>query len=510
MKDKKKWIALSAVFVIVSAVAVFLLMKQTPPNENTTLTEQTRTEPETSEVTVTLPEVTESVDTYKQTEAALVSLIVDPDNDPLMNIDESLNYDKIDFNNRVFRPFYQPKLTLYVASGTDKPLRAPINQTQNQRTDPTGRISSYESTAFVDSSTSPIRWFAFTQPQDLKAAKFVWQLSVAPFTNTGNLINPPGLISSGELPSDAKEFSIDFSKSASGTSLRSNFQMSDILSQRISGINATSLGEAPIQTSYYVRILPLDGQGNVIGDAGTGSQVIYGQPRTKVEPIIRLSLFNSNFDLLTIRQQGDPKLSGENQDIFMYQDTRLVDTNSTDRTYRFLPEGFNPETTSLVLQVSEAKFSGPWETTPGLVYQRRYNVGEEAFDNLSKYESFSVDFREFAPPDSELVIDQYKSYFVRVIALSPTNQVGTNAVKYSKTVTMLYGHSTENDVVILETIDIVPRIPEVTEFSYVPIKWETVGWGYRYEVIRQPYESEIFGGFGSPDRLFAQWPVGTK
>lgn len=510
MKDKKIWIALSAVFIMVIAVAIFFLMSQKPPEENTTQTEQSGTENQTSEVTVSPPENTDSADTYKQVEAALVTLIVDPDNDPLLNIDESANYDKIDFENRIFRPFYQPKLTLYVASGTEKPLRSPIAQIVNQRIDPSGGISSYESSAFVDSSTSPIRWFAFTQPQDLKAAKFVWQLSIAPFTNSGNLLNPPGLLSSGELASDAKEFSIDFSKPTGGSGLMSKFQISDTLLQRLSGLSSTSLGEAPMQSSYYVRILPLDAQGNVIGDAGTGSQVLYGQPKTKSNTALQLNIFNSNFDLLTIRHQGEPKLSGENQDIFMFEATRLIDTNSSDRSYRFLPEGFSSETTSLVLQVSEAKFSGPWETTPGLVYQKRINVGEEAFDNLTKYSSLSVDFKEFAPPDSELVIDQFKSYFVRIVALSPTNQIGTYAAKYSKTVTMLYGHATQENVVFLETIDIVPRIPEVIEFSYTPIKWETVGWGYRYEVIRQPYENEVFAGFGDPDKLFELLPVGTK
>ena len=444
---------------------------------------------------------------YDIVDTALQSMIVDPKQDPLLLATPQERFDLIDFDARFFRPVYDTKVSLYVASLPSKPTTAASSKAENKPLILTPDSSTYLQTAFIDRSQSPIRWFSIVKDSGLSPAKYVWQVSLSPFDPTAQL-DPKGLLSSGEISASSTEFSIDFSKALTVKNLADRFGLSESKLNLFYLLSAAKMGSVPVQKTYYVRVLPLDKDGKPIGDGGAGMPILYGDPISL--PMSNLIIgINTRFELLSARIQGGMDFGGEFPNDFdaVYQKT--IDSASTDRYFYFLPSEFPIHATSLVIQVTKAPFSGSlWDTVPGLVYQKRINKGEAAFDGLDQYNGIKVDFAEFAPANSTLTDDQFITYYIRSVALTPTDKTGVMSAKISKTVTIKYGRNTSVPV-IYDTIKVNPRIPEVVDFSYTPIQWETPNWQYHYVVTRQPLESEIFMGFGA-DKPYGPYQVGTK
>lgn len=495
MNNKKTLMIISfVVLLLVSSILIYVSLPHTPPKD-----------PEEEDLIVAEDQ------SYELISTALQSIITDPAQDPLLLATPQERYDLIDFDKRFFRPVFDTKIELYVATLPQKPDTLATNRPQDKPASFSPNRSTYGQTAFIDASTSTIRWFSIVKDDGLTAAKYLWQVGLAPFSGSGgDQLNPKGLLSSGEITSSATEFSIDFSSALTVKSLANRFSLSEDRLKRFYLFSASSLGSIPTQKTYYVRVLPIDAQGKVIGDGGTGMPVLYGDPITL--PINNIIIgINTRFDLLSTQEQGAPGGSAEFPNRFNTVYTKNLDPSNLDELYYcFYPQDTPTTATSLVLQVTKTPFSGSiWNTVPGLVYEKRINQGEAAFSPLDNFHWLEVDFSKFAPSFSELGIDKFINYYVRIVALTPTTTPGVMSAKLSKVVTIKYGKETTVTPVIYETIKVQPRIPDMVSFSYTPIQWETPYWQNHYVVIRQPLESEIFMGFGS-DKLYAPFTVGTK
>jgi hypothetical protein len=444
---------------------------------------------------------------YEEISNALQSIIIDPSQDPLLLATPQERFDLIDFDKRFFRPLYDTKVSLYVATMPQKPSSTANNRLIDKPLLFSPNTSLYQQTAFIDRSTSPIRWFSIVKDPSISPSKYIWQVSVAPFTGAGgDQLNPKGLLSSGNIVSSVTEFSIDFSKALTVTKLSNRLTISQDRLRLFYLLPAFKMGAVPVQKTYYVRVLPIDSKGKVIGDGGTGMTIIYGDPITLFNNFI--IGINQRFDMLSTQLQGAPGGSPEFPNVFNELYQKSINPSYESVYYCFVPKNYPVTATSMVLQVTKTPFSGSWNTVAGLVYQKQINAGETAFDLLDEDHWLEVDFKSFAPANETLEDNEFITYYVRTIALTPTADPGVMSAKYSKTVTIQYGRDNTSPV-IFENIEVYPLIPQVLEVTYTPIQWESTNWQYHYVVIRQPKESEIFLGFGS-DKLFAPYTVGTK
>ncbi|MHC1735327.1 MAG: hypothetical protein AB9921_06620 [Erysipelotrichaceae bacterium] len=493
MKSKKTVMILSfVVLLLISSILIYVLRPKDQP------------EKEEEEELIVANELA-----YDIVNNALQSMIVDPTKDPLLLATPEERFDQIDFEKRFFRPVFDTKVSLYVATLPQRPSTPANNQVSTKPLIFSPTASLYQQTAFIDSSTSPTRWFSIVKDPSITPAKYVWQVGVAPFAGAGkDLLNPGGLLSSGDVAATSSEFSIDFSKALNVTKLSGRLNISQDRLKSFYLIPTLKMGAVPVQKTYYVRVLPVDAEGKVIGDGGTGMAIKYGDPFTLPTNNIIIGI-NQRFDMLTPRFQGEPGGSGEFPNSFNEVYQKSINSSYESLYYCFVPKNYPVTATSLVLQVTKTPFSGSlWNTVPGLVYQKRINAGEAAFDTLDEDHWLQVDFKSFAPANETLNDNQFITYYVRTVALTPAGQPGVMSAKYSKTVTIQYGRDTTTPV-IFENIKVDPHIPEVVSFSYTPIQWEVTNWQYHYVVIRQPLESEIFLGFGS-NKPYEPYKVGTK
>ncbi len=511
MKNKKLIIIFFSILAVTISTIFVILNRPTnntakPIDTNDNTNDSKGNEPNNG--TVTKP-IESSGITQAQFEKGLNSLLVNAVNNPSSAVSQIDRYSKIDFAKRFFRPVYDTKVTLFVASAATKPSKLPLAALNKTPVALEGKTSEYQQTAFIDSSASTVRWFSILKDTSIKPAKYIWQVSLSPFKGSGgDQLKPAGLLSSGDISVNETEFSIDFASAISIKNLSIRTKISTSILQRILILPTSTLGSAPVQKPYYVRVIPVDSKGAVIGDGGTGTKVIYGQSLTKTVPSRMISF---RFDLQSPGSRGNPSFSGEFPNSFYFAENRSIDSTNGAQFYCFLPLGYATEATSLVLQVSKVPFvSANWETAAGLVYQMKINAGEVAFDSLSKNNPFKVDFTKFAPANSTLNNEEQLNYFVRVVALKPSTDVGSVYAYYSKTVIVEYGRPKANTVKIYENKKVDALLPQVVSYSYTPIKWERSDWMYHYIVTRQPMESELFLGFGSATKPYAPFSIGTK
>ena len=491
MKQSKTWIVLGLVAVLAITSVLVVLWWPKQPGENDPIIE--------------VPDNVhdEAIDT------ALQTLIIDPASDPLALIPELEKYNAIDFENRIFRPVFDTKVALSISTSSSKPRYAFGDEDDLPPIVAQPETIQYQDSVFVDSTGDTIRWFALRKDSDISPAKYVWQISLSPFPGKeDDPLNPPGLISSQDIPASNTEFSIDLKLALNPTRLRSIFKLTDQKLHSLFFVNDPILGGAPVQKTYYIRVIALDNQNKIIGDGGTGQPILYGQPATKAV-ITSWGEIDFRYDLMSTRFSGEPYQTPENPNYFYMASERTLNANNSDLRYCFLPEGYPYNSVKLVLQVSKIGFSGNYETQGGLVYQRILNHDDPDFTNLTKYNPLCVNFAEFAPSVSTLGEYDMIDYYVRVVTLTPTSKLGTYTQNNSKTVVVHYGRPAASNVVIYETVKLDPRVPQITDVDYIPIKWEVPGWTYRYVVIRQPLEKEIFFGFGG-NKPYAGYPVGTK
>ena len=484
-------------------------------------------------------------------------------------LSESEKFSQIDFDNRMFRPIYKPKLTLTAQDG--------------YASDGTPNYSPSPYAPLVSSRGDKIESFKISLPSDVlsKTSSIIWQVSLVPFD--GRPVDfgspaPGGLLMNGKLSSSATSFSIDFGKvEEADNALRSPKTNRIIFKPRLSSktiemagltlpiapinpnlispinpniidpiiidpdiinlpdiivpkvldasklIPASPSEQKPVlQRTYYVRAYPADSFGNSIGDTGAGLPVIYGDPlpaKSDGTKKVYLPIY-----LYMLQHSGPRRIErGEFPDNFLDINDGIMLNNSSIKTYSVLPLGYPSNTQELKVQVSLIKYTGSadsnWNNTPGLVYERSIFPDDPEYLRLtdSDTQGIVIDFSKFIPPDDQLPEDKNIPYYVRVVSFIKGTQPGSVKALSSETVAISYGkHNPQSDVVFLEQIKIEPPIPKITKFSYTPIQLETTNWKYHYVVTKQPTYKEVFGSFmGSvmPDdgeALYPPYTVGTK
>jgi len=419
---------------------------------------------------------------------------------------EQNKFDKIDFNNRLFRPVYKPKLTLKAADGYG-----------------TGGALTYSSApyaAMIQSNGSGIHSFKWELPADVlsQTSKIIWQVSLVPFDGkpTGNFsLTPGGLLLSGSVSKQTKEFTIDFSKvKQAEDALRKPKQSSSQiifkpnLSWNISQILlAPSAPQTVAPRTYYVRAYPVGGLGKSIGDTGAGLPVIYGDPLSSRKA--KSGIFGLKFSLKPAQREGSVYYGKEFPNDF-FDSAEVSLENYGSKSYSVLPSGFSSSTQELRLQVSLVNYpDDSWQNPAGIVYEKSIFPNDPVFTDLKNSQSlgWAIDFTKFVPPDDKLPNDLIP-YYVRVVAFTKGLQPGTVSAQYSKTVCIKYGKPQVSSFKYYPVIEITPHMPEITKMSYAPIKWEAPGWEYHYTVIRQPSFKEVFGIGGN--EAFTPYAVGTK
>lgn len=442
-------------------------------------------------------------------------------------------FDLIDFEKRVFRPTYYPKLTLKAGD----PLTS-----VGSRTFGTGQFA-----AIIDSAGSKIHPFQISLPPDIlnQTSQIVWQVSRIPFDGapTGFFARKqPGIVLSGTLPKTSTSFNIDFGKIdnsilplikpinlfGSNTKLASlNFPIfsppdvdfPDIILPGM-GYDFNDLlitGEDKVTgpVTYYVRAYPVDGLGKSIGDTGTGLPVLYGEQLAGRVNLLQSALLNT-FKLKAAYRPGDVSYGKEFANTF--SDSSEVGFGSQDaKRYSFLPVDIPQATQKLILQVMLTKPStdyDDWKDPAGLVFEKTYMPDDPKFIALKGTNPYGleVDFSSLIPPIEDLGGEKLP-YYVRAVALMKGGQPGTAVARYTNHITVSYGDT--GQIKFLEHVQIDPKIPKVVSVSFQPIKWEEANWAMHYVVMEQPTYKDVFGDMGGmlgslADKPYEPYKVGTK
>ena len=468
-------------------------------------------------------------------------------------------FDTIDFNNRFFRPAYEPILTLQAANPA------------------TGVPSAVPYQTFISPKGDNLCTFRWSLPAAAQAntSHIVWQVSAVPFQGDpiGAIFQKPGgLLLNGTVAKATTSVTINFStiRAAYNTLMHPNRPLYQLI-QPPATLQSTSLFASlhpdtatTLPKTFYVRAYPVDAQGRSIGDTGSGLAVIHGDPLpapsnsgsgtaqrpnssalSAITPdssavasaaLVALpTLYPStstipnvqpatpgiliprmpDFTLLATRYSGNATHGGEFPNLFMEVEevTHAITTSSNFRcvTPKTLPTGI----TELRLQVSrknELLDPNNWLNPDHLIYEHIVTAAEQnlqGLTNLNATFGLKVPFDEFAPDQSNLT-DELIPYHVRLVALKPGAVSGTMKAAYSSTIQINYGKSQASDITFYPEVAIDPHLPTITGMRYVPIRWESENWQTRYEVVRQPTMKDVFGILTASNESYPGMPVGTK
>lgn len=337
---------------------------------------------------------------------------------------------------------------------------------------------------FIDKNASSKRWFALSVKNASDLNKIVYQVSTNPFDGKAEGWKSPfGLVSSTELSASTREFQIDF------TSLKSTQTFS---------VKTNEIQRDHIV--YYVRAVLLDKSGNPIGDPGKGISVIYGiqHVETDVKTVI-----HSDFELWTPNNYIG-SYSGEFLDKPKYTTTSYFNPKDNSVNRLFHLHGLSSGATQIVIQVSTSPFStvgGGYTQTENLIYENTYNRPTTTYKDLNPNldttypDSVLVPFGSFGEPVANLQEDQYIQYYVRGIALYPSDQAGNIKALYSQPITVSYGYSKPLTLIYDSPYEhyqeIKRSIPKITLSSYTPMKLQNPEYYQHYVVYRKPLTSEI-------------------
>jgi hypothetical protein len=384
---------------------------------------------------------------------------------------ERIKFSNMDFVNRLRHPPYKTSLSLYVSHQPGKPDKLP------------GVAGSAYTTAnnslLINSKGNQKCWFSCVFGRGVQANSIVWQVSQVPFIGfPENWQNPPGLLAKGTVPATEKEFAIDF---ASIWPRSRNVGIIDLFPR---------LPRTRTQQTLYVRAVPVDLQGKPIGDPGTGISVLYGQPLPP--PSVFSQKNSATFELLTTQRDGEPSSRGEFPNLMKLLPEIGIEVDTRSPRW-FMFQKQIAETHAVWIQVSKDPFSenpSQWQTPKGLQYSKAYDklpVSLHSYGN----NCVPVPFIDFAPPKSDFKVGEYIDYYVRAVALRPSNHVGSEDVSFSNSVKVRYKYSTPVEFYKTETVVVKSYIPSVKIIGYQPIKWEASDWASRYVVFRAPLWNEV-------------------
>ena len=396
----------------------------------------------------------------------------------------------------------RPTLTLYASSGPGKPTSLPGSTSSipiiGSGLIDTGAVfvetkpyyTSGHRAAFVRRGGDEKLWFA-TLLERSGVSRVVWQVADMPFEATeDDWRSPKGLLLSGEISGSTREFALDFATIHSRRKNPFALALSQDLVSQLAQLKVGGKYVNPKQTSYFVRAVPLDSSGKIMGSADRGIEIIYGD-RITYQP--RQSLpFELLFDLLPARRQGEPVFSGEILNDFHAADEKMFESAYTS-PYYFRPQGFPKTTDTILIQVSRNKLptsTDNWRDPAALVYELELKKGMPLFDELANSRhGIPVDFNSFGRSllGSQIaMLSKNVEFHIRAVALYPGQDAGTVRAAYSRSVKVIYGRPDTQITYYPPPQAITPLLPTARIKEYQPVKWEDANWMYYYEVVRHP------------------------
>lgn len=274
-----------------------------------------------------------------------------------------------------------------------------------------------------------------------------------------------------------------------------------------------------------MRAIAIDASGNIMGDAGGGIAVLYGERQIDIEiaqPTAPKAI-KITHNLLSAQHQGTPSFSGEWPNTLEWQEEKLFNTLE-NLPLHFKAAYIPPDTDTFILQVATVPFVSDNETylnPAGLVHKVEIEKGTQAFIDLQdKFNSTPVNFNAFYAGTPTV-------YYVRVLNLTAGEKAGTITPTFSKQVKVLCSDTGASNFEYFpppEKVYIDVDLPKTKLIEYQRLRWEHPYWMYMFQVVRQPTYEEfyspisamsggafdsLFSGNSSGGTLMEDYPVGT-
>ncbi len=240
------------------------------------------------------------------------------------------------------------------------------------------------------------------------------------------------------------------------------------------------------QYKYYVRAVPVTAAGVPLGDPGEGIEVLYGKPVASSHE----TQLASYLELWTTLYAGAPGTGGEFPNLM--KKVSQAGVYPGDSAHWFQLKTPAQGTTKVVMQVSAKPFTNTvnnWEAPVGLAYSKSYSMPLETKNDYAN--AVNIPFSDFGPSASSLAADKFVDYYVRAVAIRPSNTPGTEEISFSDTVLIKYGTPAAPVYYTNKTIAVPSYTPSIRILHYEPIKWEDPDWAHRYIVYRAPRWNEI-------------------
>lgn len=394
---------------------------------------------------------------------------------------EKAKYLASDWHGLLNAPFYDSRLTLYAATGSDKPKSKPTDKLQIVSA---STYSKADNAALIESAGNRVRYFAYALTR-AAPAKVVWQVSRVPFVGfPTNWQNPIGLIASGQVTGTAGEFSIDFGAFASKLRPSSTLQP---LSVPIVRVSAT----AKTQQTLYVRAVPVDASGRCIGDPGEGIRVLYGSSLSIPPSAAKPNVVSSGFQVWSPRRDLEPTIGKEFPNLLEHLSE--VSTNAEGASaHWFQFRGADASVTSVVFQVAARPFSNTesWDAPAGLVYSKAYTT--LPISVLGSYpNAVPITFSQFGPAAGTLKPGDSVPFYLRVIGLMASTRPGVTTALLSETLKVNYYKQQKVTIYQWKTESVPSYTPTIQVVHYQPVQWEDPSWAHYYTVYRYPRWNEL-------------------
>lgn len=422
----------------------------------------------------------------------------------------------------------QPTLTKLESINIDELLIPFENPTSLKTALQAGEPSSSEGYAendgvLIDWNSPSLKWWFQWDSSLENIDRLQWQVATMPFVNDpSKWKTPPGLVGSGALnPTDAA-FAIDFgafnqtatqwskeytqiqaipyiqkvlvtnkktlatakntptfnkivnkpivsSLNVGGvTAIRNikNPQVQLLKAQEQSKNMATMMNTAKAR-KYYIRVVPLDAQGQCLSSPSMQREVVFGQIPPKAPDV-----------LLTTTLTGEKA-----SEVMPYAETGKVYVDwNTSLPYCYFKTTIPKEVLEGQIQVSTKPFtSGPdadWANPDGLVFQENLDAVQTGFT----YATIKQELTSFAPKKANRGKSLFH-YYVRTIF---TKDSDDKALLVSNTIDMFYGQLSTQDIQIYDKVKIPIYKPLISVKSYTPIHSETAKWNFMYVVVKEP------------------------
>jgi len=378
-------------------------------------------------------------------------------------------------------PIYDARLTLYAATGADKPKSKPTDKVQLVSASSYSRA---DDAALIESAGNRKRYFAYALTR-ATPAKVVWQVARVPFLGyPQNWEQPAGLVASGQVSGTAGEFIIDFGTFAS--KLRSSSSLQPLSSPIIRVASA-----ARTQQTLFVRAVPVDAAGRCIGDPGEGIRVLYGSSLTVPPSVAKPNTVSTTFQVWTPRGDGNPGGPVEFPNPLLHlAETSTSCTETAGHWFQF--RNADASVTSVIFQVSARPFSTTesWDAASGIVYSKTYTTLPIVI--LGNYpNAVPITFSQFAPAAGTMEPGDVISFYLRVVGLTASTRPGVTTALISETLKVNYYKQQNVTVYQWKTVSVPAYTPSIQVTHYQPVQWQDSGWAHYYTVYRYPRWNEL-------------------